>query len=100
MKNTSIFRALNPITDFLKRYSLIIFIIIVGAGLAACVIILSDALASQKSIVSNSNSNNNINNASTSFDQSTINRLDTLTTSDANPVDQILPSGRVNPFTE
>lgn len=73
-------------------YSFVIFVIIVAAGLIGSVILLTNIFINPpiKEPVTNTQT----------FDTSTINRLNVMSTSDVNSLYQTLPSGRINPFSE
>ncbi len=87
---------MNKITKFIsEQMFLIFFIIVIGAGLISSVIILAN-------IINQSPAINNLNQSSeiTSFDQSTITRLEQLDISDNVNDAPSLPTSRTNPFSE
>jgi len=86
---------MKPVSDFLSRYNLVIFIIIIVGGLIAAILDLSYILRSPYSTTdSNNTTNNNI-----TLDNATINKLNKMKVSSENTT-QTLPSGRTNPFSE
>lgn len=95
MNNKSAKNPLRPLMNIISRYSLIIFIAIIVAGLIAAILTLNTILQ-----LPYANSYSPSQNSSITFDTSIVDRLDKLKTSDANSVDQTLPSGRINPFSE
>ncbi len=86
----------NPIVNAFKKYSLTIFIVILVMGLGAAILMLSSAL--QKA--SDTSGYTPTTTASSSFDQTTINRIKQLNSSDTAPSDYTPPTGRINPFSE
>lgn len=79
-----------------KYHNLTIFIVILVGGLAVGILMLSSAL--QKA--SETNGYTTTNTTTTSFDQTTINRVNQLHTSSDAPLNYSPPAGRTNPFTE
>ena len=84
----------KPTLYILKRINLIIFIVVVVIGLIAAVLTLTNIM--QVSTDNNPLSDTN----STQVDQTTINKLIRLKTSNNNTGNQTLPSGRVDPFAD
>lgn len=94
MKKNSTNNTSPVILNFLRRYNLVIFIIIVASGLSVCIIILYNILTLPYTGSGTSDT------TQTSFDQSTINQLSKLDYSSVNQNYLNLPSGRSNPFSE
>lgn len=86
---------LAPIITAFKKYNLTIFIVALVGGLAAAVIMLSTALQKSSETSDYTPSNN-----SSSFDQTTINRVKQLHSSTEQATEYTLPTGRTNPFSE
>lgn len=85
----------KPITDFLSRFSVVIFIVVVASGLAAAILILSQILnIPYGADIINSGKGTN------TFDESTIQRVNILQTSDSNSTSQTETTGRIDPFSE
>jgi len=82
------------LADFLKKHNLVIFITVISAGLVAVILVISNILIQPEQFQSANSATTNVG----SFDQATINKLNTLNPSDNNS--QSLPSGRINPFAE
>ena len=89
----------NPIQsigDFLFKYNLVIFIVIIVVGLSVAVLDLSYILQlpynTTDSITESSSTIN--------FDQTTISNIEKLKSSNENNSVPALPSGRNNPFSE
>lgn len=95
MKNNHAKKQSNFLIKAIARYNLVIFIVVVASGLIAAVLTLNSIVRIPFSDTYNSQSN-----GTTAFDQNTIDRINKLQTSDSNAVDQPLPSGRINPFSE
>ena len=87
-------QVINTIKYFSEKFYVIIFVVIIGIGLIFSIIILTDIL--NKSSLDIDNSNKDI----VTFNQSIVNKLKDLNTSDKNSVDMSLLSGRINPFNE
>jgi hypothetical protein len=98
MKNKSTSKPLKYAPNFLARFNLVIFIVIVVIGLIASILILTDLV--NKSYDGDSSSTTSSVAAPTMFDQQTISRLSKLNNSNSNNSYNSLPSGRVNPFSE
>lgn len=84
----------KPFLAFLKRYHLVIFVVVIVLLLSVAVLLLNGIVGIASGIDSptqNGNSN---------FDQATIDRIKELKTSDqpSEPLD--LSEGRINPFSE
>lgn len=95
MKNKDISTLVGPIVDAFQRYSLTIFIVVLTSGLGVAVLMLS-ATVQQASDSTGYTSNT----TSSSFDQTTIDRVKQLHTSTEFTSNVALPSGRINPFSE
>jgi len=93
MKNKPPTSPLKLIKNTIRKFSITLFIVAISGGLIASVLILSNVLTPHPSNSSTSNS------GTTTFDQATIDRLDKLTTSSDSSGNQVLPSGRINPFS-
>jgi hypothetical protein len=95
MKNLDSGQIFKLIGSSIRRFHITIFIIILVCGLAFAVLTLNGVI--QQSSDTNGYTSNLDN---TSFDQSTIDRLNQLQTSDSGTSSIVLPAGRINPFTE
>lgn len=82
--------SLLSIKKSLKKFN-VVFFIIITSGLILCVAILGNILI--QPYIDNPNSK-------ATFDQTTINNLGKMQTSDKNVKYQSVPSGRINPFSE
>ena len=100
MKKTPIIKTkkapTKPITSWLKRLNVTLFIVIVVGGLIYSVLILTNILQLLPDLDSDATSQT----TSTQFDQTTINNVKKLKTSSDNSTIPTLPSGRTNPFSE
>jgi hypothetical protein len=94
MKNKPHQDMLQSIPRFIKRINLVLYIVLLGCGLIAYVIILDNIL--QNATGGNSS---NSNASTTIFDQSTIDKISQLKPS-SNNSNHNLPAGRINPFSE
>ncbi|NTW61466.1 hypothetical protein HGB24_02130 [Candidatus Saccharibacteria bacterium] len=83
----------KSIYRYLRKTNLIIYIIVLGCGLVGYVIVLDNILqkATSDSVIESS--------IKSTFDQTTINKINQLKTSTDNTEPQV-PNGRVNPFSE
>jgi len=93
---------INPIKSILnliKRYNLVIFIVILAGGLTFAIIALTEMLNGPTVIITQSTVVSDTVDIIT-FDQTTINRINNLKTAEENSGEQVLPSGRLNPFSE
>ena len=90
----------NPeaVKNFLKRYQMVIFVVVLVAMLIGCISILNSALTSPDN--GNPTFLNNTTSNKVNFTQSTKAKLDKLQPSSSNSADSTLPSGRTNPFSE
>ncbi|MEI7539629.1 MAG: hypothetical protein WCJ36_02575 [Candidatus Saccharibacteria bacterium] len=79
------------IKKYLKKFSVVFFVIIITSGLILCVTILGNILIQPYSDGPNSKA---------TFDQATISNLGKMQTSNKNVKYQSTPSGRINPFSE
>ena len=85
----------RSITTFLKRYHIVLFVVIVLGGLGSAVLLLNNTVnlsGESNGYISTANS--------TSFDQATINRINQLKSPDQNNSALDLTKGRTNPFVE
>ena len=82
------------IINFLRRFHIVLFVIVVLGGLAIVILLLNNAIvASTQSNGYTPNTNNG------NFDQATIKKIQDLQTTGQS--DQLtLPPGRTNPFVE
>ncbi|MFZ2125332.1 MAG: hypothetical protein WA087_01030 [Candidatus Saccharimonadales bacterium] len=94
MKNKPHKDIMKLISRFFRHANLILFVIVLGLGLVAYIIVLNSIL--QKAT---SDNNSSLNANSATFDQSIINKINLLKPSSDNSVHN-LPSGRINPFSE
>lgn len=95
MKNQPTTNPSKYMSGILKKIGLMLFILLILGGLIFCIYKLN-------SIIKQPTVNGNKNDASetTRFDQITINRLNKLKISSENTSSQVLPTGRINPFSE
>lgn len=77
---------------FFERYHTIMFFLLLGIGLAICMIMIVQIIN-----LSSQTDMNNVTPINQNFDEATVKRLQELDTSNQNPS---IPSGRVNPFVE
>jgi hypothetical protein len=85
----------NAFFSFLRRFHVVLFVVLVLGGLAISVFILNTII-----IASGDTSQFSSEGATQSFDQATIKRIDELKTRDQSGDTLTLPPGRVNPFVE
>lgn len=95
MKNKDVSSLTLPIIRGFQKYSLTIFIVVLTAGLAIAVLLLNATLQQSSNTTGYTAPVN-----PTTFDQATIDRVKQLHTStnSVNPV--VLPTTRINPFSE
>jgi hypothetical protein len=96
MKNISLTNPFKQLANLFVRYNLVIFIVLMSFGLVMSILILNNIISQP----TNGNNSNPSSTQPTSFDQSTINRLNKLEPSASNTSYQTLPAGRNNPFSE
>jgi|GEM_PF-2410531 len=85
---------LKPVFHVLRQTNLIIFVIVVGVGIAMYIFTISDILLkAQDSTTSITKTNNPL------FDKSLITKIESLKTS-SNITTSSLPAGRINPLDE
>jgi hypothetical protein len=94
-KSSDVSTIFKPIGRFFQRFHLTIFIVIVASGLAYAVLSLYGVLSDASDTLTTPATT-----SSTSFDQTTIDRLDKMYSSDNAPAPAKLPDGRTNPFGE
>jgi len=94
MKDKTSKNPFKPITDFFTRFNVVIFIVVVVVGLVGSILILSQILN-----IPYSDEILNSGKASTTFDEPTIQRVNSLQTSDSNSASPDA-TGRINPFSE
>ena len=96
-KNTIKINPIKYIIGLIKRYNFTLFVVIAVGGLAFAILLLNEILTrpidNLQPVTTNSTSE------IITFDQTTINQLNKLKTSNNN-TSQVLPSGRINPFSE
>jgi hypothetical protein len=87
--------SLKPLLNFIRKFHFTFSFVIIAGILAYCVLSLN-------TILDNSSNTDGYTSALTvtSFDQTTVNELQKLSTSSAVTSAPALPTGRVNPFTE
>lgn len=95
MKNKPHKDTLRLVTRFFRHANLILFVVLLGLGLVAYIIVLNNILQKATSDASSSI----ISSSSITFDQSVINKINLLKPSSDNS-GHSLPSGRINPFSE
>lgn len=85
----------KPLINLLKRYHIILFVVLVIGGLGAAVLLLNNTISKSgqdSGYVSNANS--------TGFDKDTIERVNQLKSRDQNNNTINFDKGRTNPFVE
>lgn len=92
IKNTN---SLTPALKAFGRFHLTIFIVMLTAGLAVAVLTLNGILIRSGEAAGYTSTLDN-----TSFDQTTIDRLNKLRTSSDPAIEYSLPAGRTSPFSE
>ncbi|CAN5369453.1 hypothetical protein BH10PAT4_BH10PAT4_3360 [soil metagenome] len=95
MKNKDVSSLISSIVSAFQRYNLTIFIVVLTGGLVVAVLMLNSTVQQASDTTGYSAST-----GSTSFDQTTIDRVKQLHTSSEFTSDVTLPSGRINPFSE
>lgn len=87
--------------DIIKKSNLVIFIVLVSAGLIFAVTTLTDIFIPPEATSNNQTTNTTRPSVSSSvtFDQVTIDKLNILKSASDNSGDQTLPAGRINPFS-
>jgi hypothetical protein len=96
-QSTDVSALFKPIGRFFQRFHLTVFIVIITGGLAYSVVSLYNVLSDASTLPATTIATNP---SSTSFDQSTIDRLNQMYTRDTAPSSISLPAGRINPFGE
>lgn len=94
-KDIKLSAILAPITKAFKKYNLTMFIVALVGGLAIAVLMLSSALQKASDTSDYTPATD-----SSSFDQTTINRVKQLHSSTEQSTEYTLPTGRTNPFSE
>jgi len=97
MKNKPLTNPFKPIVKIITKFNMTLFILVIAGGLIVSVLALSNILAHQPTSDSSSTPSST---SATTFDQTTIDRLNKLTTSDESSNNQVLPSTRNDPFSE
>lgn len=87
----------HSIRNFLIKYNIMIFVVVLVGLLSLCILILDQTLTQD---YESSISDNNIDKTQTSFDAQTTSQILKLNPSTTNPTDRPLPSGRISPFSE
>ena len=95
MKNTSPSISFKPLARLLKRYHLTIFIVFVVAGLGFAVFTFTNLLNESSTDTTYTSPI-----GAGSIDQATLERIKILHTSDESTPKQVVPAGRINPFSE
>ncbi|MEP7204866.1 MAG: hypothetical protein ABI716_01585 [Candidatus Saccharibacteria bacterium] len=95
MKNTNKTPYLKIITQAIGRYQLTLFFVLTIVGLSVAVITLNSIVVQSSNTTGLKSSLEN-----SGFDQTTINRINQLQSSNVDPVGFSLPSGRISPFAE
>lgn len=86
----------NKIISYLSRFHLVIFLIVISAGVITALLMLAGTLNSAYGATTPEDSGS----LNTTFDETTIRELDRFKPSSSNSGDQGLPSGRINPFSD
>ena len=86
---------IKSIYGILVKHGLTLFIIVIVGGLSAAVLILTSTIE-RTSRTDGTSSADDIN----SFDQTTIDRVNQLSSSDSTKNEYAPPAGRINPFAE
>jgi len=94
MKNANVSISFKPIATLFKRYHLTLFIVFVTGGLAFAVLSFTQLFTESTDTSYTSPI------SAGSIDQATLNRINTLHTSDAVTPAMQTPAGRINPFSE
>ena len=95
MKNTNKVSPFTAIAQTFGRYHLTLFVVVLVGGLSTAVLMLNEILK-QSSNPNGYTSSLNI----SSFDQTTIDRVQQLKSSNEASTGFTLPAGRINPFAE
>jgi len=95
MKNANLSLSFKPIVTIFKRYHLTLFIVFVTACLAFAVITFSNLLATSSTDTTYTSPI-----TAGSIDQTTLERIKALHTSDEAAPPLVTPQGRINPFSE
>lgn len=95
MKNKTVINPLSSITGILARFSLVLFVIIVTSGLIFSVLVLKGILDQPYDGSAQESTSEAI-----TADQTTIDSLNNTKSVTDNLDVKILPSGRINPFSE
>jgi len=93
--NLSIRSIKQLFTQLLRRFHIVIFVIVVFGGLAVVILILNSIINKSSNSAGYTSQTNNA-----TFDQNTIQRIEQLKTTDQNNGDLDLSHGRSNPFVE
>lgn len=95
MNNKPISNPYKPTTNIFRRYNLTLFVVVIVGGLIFCILMLTNIMNRPPD-----DSANTSNGRTTQFDQATIDSLNKYKASSDNLGTQVLPSGRINPFSE
>ena len=95
MKNISSPLQLKSVIRVIRRYHLTIFIIFVAAGLGTAVFTFTNLLNESSTDTTYTSPI-----GAGSIDQATLERIKALHTSDEQTPELVVPSGRINPFSE
>ncbi len=86
---------IHPITASLHRFHMLIFFVTLVGGLSAAILMLNSVV-----LRSGKSADSSLNNAKSSFDQATINRIKKLKTSSEPGTPLDFSQGRISPFSE
>jgi len=95
MKNTDLSSLLKPTAKIFKRYHLTLFIVFVTAGLAYAVLTFTQLLGESSTDTGYTSPI-----SAGTIDQATLERIKALHTSDDPTPEIVIPTGRINPFSE
>lgn len=87
----------HSIKNFLIRYNIMIFVVVLAGLLSLCILMLDQTLTQD---YESSLGDNNIDKIQTTFDAQTSSQILKLNPSTSNSVNRTLPSGRISPFSE
>jgi hypothetical protein len=93
--NLSVTSIKNLFVQTLRRFHIVLFVIVVFGGLAVVILMLNSIITKSSDSAGYTSETNNA-----AFDQTTIQRIQQLKTADQNNGDLDLSHGRSNPFVE
>ena len=85
------------LSSLLRRFHVVLFVVVVFGSLAVAVLVLSSILQTSTTPSDQLDTSTGL---SSSFDQTTIDRVGKLRTGSESPANSSLPQGRINPFAE